>query len=638
MIAAPPSTMCAAAGKQPLVKKKNKSKSKSIRTLGRRGRAAAPCRTPVRSSVAVGAVSELASAALLGNPDIPVATQLGIYAAKTLVDWLVPLGGVGVIALGTAATLAGKKRKEAILAKAAELDEEDLGGTGGKGGSPLSALMAGGKKGPKGAPVEYLKVEKLNTRLESYSYSLQKASAGGGVALKSARRQALARRLGESIAASLDSEQLAAIAAADEEWARSGVSASAELDRVSKAIRAEAVTKAKAKPSSTKAADESKDASASEKGFKLPSMGKNPLQKEMEAAIKARVNAEARYLSQVASVLTSDQRERLTALMASDSAPGFGSTSLLPKINNTNDGDAKGKKQVFVLTFKGDIQASQVNALREEVTAVIRSADASRGDECVVILSSGGGTVTGYGLAAAQLSRLKAAGIKLTVNVEQVAASGGYMMACVGDTINASPFAVLGSIGVISEQPNVYERLKNEGIEFTTVTAGKFKRTLTPTKKVTKEDFEKSKQDVAEILKLFRDFVNTNRPTLDIDKVATGETWFGDAALAMGLCDALKTADDYLLELFDQGADIFSIRYSPPMKGPALPGLAAGSGVTNSLQAALGSWLLGGLALPVSSNASTSPYYMIDRAAGSEQVASEGAGSMVNDNDDWPHF
>ena len=160
------------------------------------------------------------------------------------------------------------------------------------------------------------------------------------------------------------------------------------------------------------------------------------------------------------------------------------------------------RKHVFVLNFFGDVQASQAAGLREEVTAVLRQAKKRRGDEVVLVLNTGGGTVTGYGLAAAQLTRLRDADIKLTVCVEQVAASGGYMMACCADRLVASPFAVLGSIGVISEIPNLYERLKKEGIEFQTVTAGKFKRTLTPTKKIDPKDVEKSKADIEDVLVL----------------------------------------------------------------------------------------------------------------------------------------
>lgn len=140
--------------------------------------------------------------------------------------------------------------------------------------------------------------------------------------------------------------------------------------------------------------------------------------------------------------------------------------------------------------------------------------------------------------------------------------------ACVADKIVASPFAVLGSIGVISDIPNVYDRLKQEGIEFQTVTAGKYKRTLTPTKKVTKEDFEKTKKDVEEILVLFRDFVAQHRPQLDIDNVATGETWFGEAALERKLCDEIKTVDDVLMEYVDAGFNVYEVKYEPPIETP----------------------------------------------------------------------
>jgi signal peptide peptidase SppA len=217
---------------------------------------------------------------------------------------------------------------------------------------------------------------------------------------------------------------------------------------------------------------------------------------------------------------------------------------------------------VFVCNFPGDVQASQVINLREEVTGIVRTAHP--GDEAVVVIRTGGGTVTGYGLATAQLLRLKQAGLKLTIAVEQVAASGGYMMCCVGDRIVASPFAVLGSIGVLTELPNVYERLKTEGIEFQTVTAGKYKRTLTPTKKVTKQDYDKTKQDIEDIFNLFRNFVKENRPQLNIDEVATGETWFGTDALQRGLCDEIRTVDDLLTEYVDNGYDVFQVEYRPP--------------------------------------------------------------------------
>eukprot|EP00574_Skeletonema_japonicum_P000729 CAMPEP_0201739910 /NCGR_PEP_ID=MMETSP0593-20130828/46027_1 /ASSEMBLY_ACC=CAM_ASM_000672 /TAXON_ID=267983 /ORGANISM="Skeletonema japonicum, Strain CCMP2506" /LENGTH=823 /DNA_ID=CAMNT_0048234205 /DNA_START=62 /DNA_END=2534 /DNA_ORIENTATION=- len=235
-------------------------------------------------------------------------------------------------------------------------------------------------------------------------------------------------------------------------------------------------------------------------------------------------------------------------------------------------------KNLYVTRFPGDVTASQLNELREEVTGILQVA--KPGDEALLVLQSGGGTVTGYGLAAAQLQRFKAKNIKLTVCVEQVAASGGYMMCCTADRIVASPFAVLGSIGVISEVPNAYERLQREGIEFATITAGKYKRTVTPTKKVTKEDLKKSTEDINEIFNLFKSFVGSQRPQLDIENVATGDTWFGEDALARGLCDELATADDVLLDFVDQGYDLYEVAYAPTPVGAgafSLPRSSSGS-------------------------------------------------------------
>ncbi len=166
--------------------------------------------------------------------------------------------------------------------------------------------------------------------------------------------------------------------------------------------------------------------------------------------------------------------------------------------------------------------ASQVEKLREEITGVLANCDSARGDRVVLNLHSGGGSVTGYGLASSQLNRLKAAGIPLTICVDEVAASGGYMMAAVADKIVASPFAILGSVGVISTVPNFSSRLAREGIEVEDVTAGKYKRTLTPYKKATNEDRAKMKSDIEDVFVLFRDFLKRQRPTLDVDKIATG--------------------------------------------------------------------------------------------------------------------
>lgn len=221
------------------------------------------------------------------------------------------------------------------------------------------------------------------------------------------------------------------------------------------------------------------------------------------------------------------------------------------------------KKRLFVTHFLGDILASAVSVLRKEVTAIVRSAEP--GDEVLVVLQSAGGTVTGYGLVAAQLLRIKEASLPLTVAVEQVAASGGYMAACVGNVIVCSPFAVVGSIGAVQNMPNVFERLKREGIAFHQITAGEFKRVLSPTKEVTPEDLKKAQEDVEEVWTLFKDFVSEQRPALNLDIVATGEVWFGKKALDLGLCDAIQAADDVLTDFVDRGYDVYRVKYEEPI-------------------------------------------------------------------------
>ena len=205
------------------------------------------------------------------------------------------------------------------------------------------------------------------------------------------------------------------------------------------------------------------------------------------------------------------------------------------------------EQTVFVLDFDGDIKASAVDQFREEITAVIAIAKA--GDEVVVRLESGGGQVNSYGLAAAQLARIKEAGLSLTVTVDKVAASGGYMMACVADKVLASDFAIVGSVGVISQLPNFHELLKKHDIAFETFTAGEYKRTVTMFGENDDKDRAKHQEDIDRIHELFKTFVKKHRPGLDVEKIATGEFWFGTDALALGLVDEIGTSDAYILSL-----------------------------------------------------------------------------------------
>ena len=223
------------------------------------------------------------------------------------------------------------------------------------------------------------------------------------------------------------------------------------------------------------------------------------------------------------------------------------------------------KPCVYVLDFKGDISASETTALREEISAIINVAKAN--DEVLLRLESPGGVVHGYGLAASQLARLKQKGIKLTVAVDKVAASGGYMMACVADKIASAPFAIIGSIGVVAQIPNIHRLLKKHDVDVDVMTAGEFKRTVTVLGENTEKGKQKFQAELEETHQLFKQFVAQNRPHLDIDKVATGEHWFGQQALALQLVDELATSDDIILEKM-KDKSVISVKYK--VKKPLL--------------------------------------------------------------------
>ncbi|MBJ9984586.1 protease SohB [Acinetobacter sp. S40] len=211
----------------------------------------------------------------------------------------------------------------------------------------------------------------------------------------------------------------------------------------------------------------------------------------------------------------------------------------------------KNNQKIFVLDFKGDIQASAVEQLREEITLILATAKAGK-DRVVVRLESPGGMVHGYGLAAAQLVRLRDAGFHVTIIVDKVAASGGYMMACIGSEIISAPFAILGSIGVVAQVPNFNRLLKQHNVDFELYTAGEYKRTVTMFGENTPEGKAKFEEELQQTHALFKHFVEKYRPQLNVEKVATGEHWYGQDALDLNLVDKLQTSDEYLLGLLPQ--------------------------------------------------------------------------------------
>lgn len=216
------------------------------------------------------------------------------------------------------------------------------------------------------------------------------------------------------------------------------------------------------------------------------------------------------------------------------------------------------RRRIFVLNFHGDIVASGVASLREEVTAILSVAEPQ--DEVVVRLESSGGVVHAYGLAASQLVRIKERGIPLTITVDKVAASGGYMMACVADLLIAAPFAVIGSIGVVSQIPNFNRLLKNHDVDFEQFTAGEYKRTVTLFGETTEAGRAKLQEEVETTHALFKTFLKTHREALDIEAVANGEHWFGTEARELKLVDELRTSDDYLLSASAM-ADLYEVTY-----------------------------------------------------------------------------
>jgi serine protease SohB len=208
------------------------------------------------------------------------------------------------------------------------------------------------------------------------------------------------------------------------------------------------------------------------------------------------------------------------------------------------------EKVIYVIDFDGDINASGVKSLREEVSAIL--AVASHTDEVLVRLESTGGVVHGYGLASSQLQRIRDRGIPLIVAIDKVAASGGYMMACMANRVLAAPFAIIGSIGVVGQVPNINRLLKKHDVDIELHTAGAYKRTLTVLGENTDAARSKFVEDLNQVHQLFKQLVGRMRPDLDIEKVATGEIWFGQEAIGLKLVDEIMTSDEYLQSRFGE--------------------------------------------------------------------------------------
>lgn len=242
------------------------------------------------------------------------------------------------------------------------------------------------------------------------------------------------------------------------------------------------------------------------------------------------------------------------------------------------------KPRIYSLNFNGDVEASQVEHIRHEVTAILTVA--TKADEVVVNIESMGGMVHTYGLAASQLQRIRDAGIPLTVCIDKVAASGGYLMACVADKILAAPFAIIGSIGVLAQIPNFHRALKKYDVDYEIMTAGEYKAPITMFGEITDKGRNKLKEDLENTHELFKDFISQHRPQVVMQEVATGEVWYGKQAINNQLIDGLTTSDDYFMQQYKE-KDIFVVSFAEKKSLQEKLGLAVQHGVTGSIKALL---------------------------------------------------
>jgi serine protease SohB len=289
-------------------------------------------------------------------------------------------------------------------------------------------------------------------------------------------------------------------------------------------------------------------------------------------------NLELESLSEGFDELASMGKE---ALLTKDELKQFQKEEKKKQKSAKKDKTEKAKpNNLFVIDFNGSSMAKEVETLRKEITAIL--CIAKEGDEVLVKVESGGGVVHGYGLASSQLKRIRDKGLPLTISIDKIAASGGYMMACVADKVIAAPFAIVGSIGVIAQIPNFNKLLKKNDIDFEMHTAGQFKRTLTVFGENTEEGREKFQNELEDIHVMFKGFVAENREGIDIDAVATGEYWYGTKAKELNLVDDIQTSDDYLMQA-NESFTLYTLKYAAKKSLAQKLGLAVSQGIENGL-------------------------------------------------------
>jgi len=305
----------------------------------------------------------------------------------------------------------------------------------------------------------------------------------------------------------------------------------------------------------------------------LVAIGQRQKAEQQEGHIEVRdLNEKYRHIGQSIQQVVVEPEVLKAEMKAEKKAEKAKAKAAKKKRGKADSGADENRKRLYVLDFDGDIKASATDNLREEISAVLTQV--KPGDELLVRVESPGGMVHGYGLASSQLRRIRDAEVPLTIAVDKVAASGGYMMACVASRIVAAPFAVIGSIGVMAQLPNFHRLLKKNDIDFELFTAGEYKRTVTMFGENTDKGREKFSEELEDTHELFKQFVTANRPEVDIAKVATGEIWYGQKALEMGLVDELQTSDA-LVQGYLADWDVFEVKFVHKKNWQEKLGLAA---------------------------------------------------------------
>jgi len=307
----------------------------------------------------------------------------------------------------------------------------------------------------------------------------------------------------------------------------------------------------------------------------------------VSAAVKGKTSNKGElYVDNISEEIEDTIVDLKRSLLSKDEVKAFDKNQKKVLKKESKNKEPKVLPKLFVISFDGGVYANEVDSLREEISAIISIAQP--GDKVLIKLESPGGVVHGYGLASSQIARLRNADIEVIASVDKVAASGGYMMACVANKIISAPFAIIGSIGVVAQLPNFNKLLKKHDVEIEQHTAGNYKRTLTMLGENTDEGREKFKQELADTHILFKDFVSEYRPQLDIEKVATGEHWYGKQALDLKLVDELSTSDDFVLNAVKEHT-LYKVEYKIKQKLAEKLGVAAAAGLS-SMVSKMTSW------------------------------------------------